>query len=105
MPSQPFNDRKGLLDFDSFHGEARFVNVLFGANVILFFLYFGGGPDDSRILIPLLIQKCQVAWYPDDPSDDEKMKMKNFFDALARFYPCTYCADDFSKNLRKSPVP
>lgn len=46
----------------------------------------------------------QAAWYPDDPSDDEKMKIKNFFDALARFYPCTYCADDFSKNLRKNPV-
>ena len=57
-------------------------------------------PDDSFIF-----QTWQVAWYPDYPTDDEKTKMKNFFDALARFYPCTYCADDFTKNLEESPVP
>ena len=47
----------------------------------------------------------QAAWYPDNPSPDEQTMMTNFFEALARFYPCTYCADDFAKNLRKSPVP
>ena len=30
--------------------------------------------------------------------------MKNFMDALAIFYPCTYCAQDFQENIKKSPV-
>jgi hypothetical protein len=30
--------------------------------------------------------------------------MKNFIEALAYFYPCTYCAADFQENLREKPV-
>eukprot|EP00977_Amphora_coffeiformis_P017929 scaffold6026_cov163-Amphora_coffeaeformis.AAC.9 len=45
-----------------------------------------------------------AAWYPDDPSEDDKTKMKNFFEALAQFYPCTYCADDFRKKIRTHPI-
>lgn len=57
----------------------------------------------SRCFLKLL--QFQVAWYPDNPGEDDKRMIKNFFDALARFYPCTYCAHDFSKNLREKPLP
>jgi mitochondrial FAD-linked sulfhydryl oxidase len=30
--------------------------------------------------------------------------MTNFMTALARFYPCTWCARDFKKNLEQKPV-
>lgn len=45
-----------------------------------------------------------AAWYPDKPSEDDKLLMTNFMASLARFYPCTWCATDFQKNLEKSPV-
>lgn len=45
-----------------------------------------------------------AAWYPDNPSTEDKKLMTNFMEALARFYPCTYCAADFQNNLKQSPV-
>jgi mitochondrial FAD-linked sulfhydryl oxidase len=30
--------------------------------------------------------------------------MRNFFNALSRFYPCTYCANDFQQNIKQQPV-
>ena len=30
--------------------------------------------------------------------------MVNFFSAIARFYPCTWCAKDFTENLKSKPV-
>ena len=30
--------------------------------------------------------------------------MTNFMAALARFYPCPWCADDFQKHLKQEPV-
>ena len=36
-----------------------------------------------------------AAWYPDQPSSDEKHSMQQFMSAFARFYPCTWCAKDF----------
>ncbi|GKY94932.1 hypothetical protein MPSEU_000458100 [Mayamaea pseudoterrestris] len=46
-----------------------------------------------------------AAWYPDQPSETEQTLVRHFFAAIARFYPCTYCAEDFAENLKKSPVP
>jgi len=45
-----------------------------------------------------------AAWYPENPTQEEQLKMKHFMDALSIFYPCTYCAHDFQENLQKSPV-
>jgi len=45
-----------------------------------------------------------TAWYPDQPTSQQKGRMTNFFQTLADFYPCTYCAEDFQTNLEKSPV-
>jgi hypothetical protein len=30
--------------------------------------------------------------------------MTNFMEALAIFYPCTYCAIDFRENMKQSPI-
>jgi hypothetical protein len=46
----------------------------------------------------------KAAWYPDKPTFDEEQKMSQFMEALSIFYPCTYCADDFQRNLKISPV-
>eukprot|EP00568_Trieres_chinensis_P002302 CAMPEP_0183293250 /NCGR_PEP_ID=MMETSP0160_2-20130417/2007_1 /TAXON_ID=2839 ORGANISM="Odontella Sinensis, Strain Grunow 1884" /NCGR_SAMPLE_ID=MMETSP0160_2 /ASSEMBLY_ACC=CAM_ASM_000250 /LENGTH=171 /DNA_ID=CAMNT_0025454337 /DNA_START=69 /DNA_END=581 /DNA_ORIENTATION=+ len=45
-----------------------------------------------------------AAWYPENPNPSERRKMTDFMSALATFYPCTYCADDFRTNLEQSPV-
>jgi len=44
-----------------------------------------------------------AAWYPSQPSSEDKQSMSNFMTALARFYPCTWCATDFQKNIQLSP--
>jgi len=45
-----------------------------------------------------------AAWYPDKPTMEQKHKITNFFTALAEFYPCTWCADDFQANIKKTPI-
>mmetsp|Transcript_3063 Transcript_3063/g.4440 ORF Transcript_3063/g.4440 Transcript_3063/m.4440 type:complete len:81 (-) Transcript_3063:205-447(-) len=30
--------------------------------------------------------------------------MTHFFSAVAKFYPCTYCAEDFQQNLELQPA-
>jgi FAD-linked sulfhydryl oxidase len=45
-----------------------------------------------------------VAWYPDQPTTQQRERMTNLFQALADFYPCHWCAEDFQKNLEKAPV-
>lgn len=45
-----------------------------------------------------------TAWYPDKPTVEDQTLMKQFFTSFARFYPCTWCADDFQANLKKKPV-
>lgn len=47
---------------------------------------------------------CMAAWYPDQPTTQQKSRITNFFGALADFYPCPWCADDFQQNLEKTPV-
>merc|ERR1711971_799757 len=45
-----------------------------------------------------------AAWYPDKPSENDQISMNNFIQGLAKFYPCTYCAEDFRVNIEKEPV-
>ena len=44
-----------------------------------------------------------AAWYPTSPSTEDKQHMSGFMHALARFYPCTWCAADFQQNIELSP--
>mmetsp|Transcript_7483 Transcript_7483/g.11165 ORF Transcript_7483/g.11165 Transcript_7483/m.11165 type:complete len:199 (-) Transcript_7483:1493-2089(-) len=44
-----------------------------------------------------------AAWYPSQPTSEDKKLMSNFMIALARFYPCTWCATDFQNNVQLSP--
>ena len=45
-----------------------------------------------------------AAWYPDQPTAQEESMIRSFFQSFARFYPCTWCAEDFQKNLETKPV-
>jgi FAD-linked sulfhydryl oxidase len=45
-----------------------------------------------------------AAWYPDKPTTEQKTKITNFFQGLAEFYPCPWCADDFQDNIKKTPI-
>ena len=45
-----------------------------------------------------------AAWYPDKPTTQQQSRMTNFFQTLAEFYPCPWCADDFQSNVEKTPV-
>jgi FAD-linked sulfhydryl oxidase len=46
----------------------------------------------------------QAAWYPDKPSKQDQSQIKQFFVALARFYPCPWCASDFSNKIQEKPI-
>jgi hypothetical protein len=46
----------------------------------------------------------KAAWYPDKPTVEQERKMVNFMDALATFYPCSYCAEDFQQYMKQSPI-
>jgi FAD-linked sulfhydryl oxidase len=45
-----------------------------------------------------------AAWYPDVPTERDQQLMMGFYDAVAQFYPCTWCAKDFTRNIQQSPV-
>ncbi|KAL4487526.1 hypothetical protein ABPG72_007046 [Tetrahymena utriculariae] len=42
-------------------------------------------------------------YYPKNPTEEEKQKIKNFFDSFATFYPCKPCALHFQKDILKTP--
>jgi Erv1 / Alr family len=46
----------------------------------------------------------QAAWYPDNPTKREQTLMTNFVRALAKWYPCSYCAADFREHVAAQPV-
>jgi mitochondrial FAD-linked sulfhydryl oxidase len=45
-----------------------------------------------------------AAWYPDNPTPTDETMIQQFFTGFARFYPCTWCAEDFQRNLQEKPV-
>ncbi|KAH8287243.1 hypothetical protein KR054_004718 [Drosophila jambulina] len=45
-----------------------------------------------------------AAFYSDNPTDNEKRDMKNFFEVLSRLYPCEFCAKDFRTDLDVNPI-
>ena len=44
------------------------------------------------------------AWYPENPTTEQRTSMTQFIQGLSLFYPCTYCAVDFQENIQKHPV-
>ena len=44
-----------------------------------------------------------AAWYPNTPTAKDQHLMSGFIQALAAFYPCSWCATDFQQNIELSP--
>lgn len=44
-----------------------------------------------------------AAYYPDQPSHQQQNEMKQFMTIFGKFFPCDYCATDFSENLKRNP--
>ncbi|KAK0088179.1 hypothetical protein PV325_012846 [Microctonus aethiopoides] len=44
-----------------------------------------------------------AAYYPEQPTNQEKNEMKTFFYIFSKFYPCAPCAEDLREQLKISP--
>ncbi|XP_034180809.2 evr1_Alr domain-containing protein Alr [Osmia lignaria lignaria] len=44
-----------------------------------------------------------AAYYPDNPSDEQKSDMKTFFKIFSKFYPCYVCAEDLQEQIKQYP--
>ncbi|XP_058792809.1 FAD-linked sulfhydryl oxidase ALR isoform X1 [Phymastichus coffea] len=44
-----------------------------------------------------------AAYYPKNPSTEQRKDMKTFFHLLSQFYPCHICAGDLQEQLKVSP--
>lgn len=44
-----------------------------------------------------------AANYPNNPSKEQEIKVKNLIEALADFYPCSPCAKDFRESIKEHP--
>ncbi|XP_062543054.1 FAD-linked sulfhydryl oxidase ALR-like [Armigeres subalbatus] len=44
-----------------------------------------------------------AAYYPDEPTSQDRTNIRQFFEAFSKVYPCGYCAEDFQKELKNSP--
>ncbi|EGR33714.1 hypothetical protein IMG5_043300 [Ichthyophthirius multifiliis] len=42
-------------------------------------------------------------YYPENPTEDEKQKMLQFYNIFAYFYPCKPCSAHFQKDIINSP--
>ena len=45
-----------------------------------------------------------AANYPDQPTEQQKKDVKGLFSILSRLYPCEFCARDFRKEIKETPV-
>jgi hypothetical protein len=41
-----------------------------------------------------------ASMYPDKPNEEDKMRMKNFFEGLATHFPCPECAEHFKEGIK-----
>jgi FAD-linked sulfhydryl oxidase len=44
-----------------------------------------------------------AAFYPESPTDSDRNIMSSFIQGLARFYPCSYCAEDLREQVKLHP--
>lgn len=46
-----------------------------------------------------------AAYYPDQPSEQHKQNASALFNSLPSLYPCSYCADELGKELKRVGPP
>ena len=44
-----------------------------------------------------------AAHFPEAPSTEDQAHLQQFYESLARFYPCPICAADFQQSVRDNP--
>lgn len=44
-----------------------------------------------------------AAYYPDQPRAEDVTSMRSFILGLARFYPCSHCAEALRSDLERLP--
>lgn len=44
-----------------------------------------------------------AAYYPDNPSEEEKQSAMSLIMGLSQLYPCSICVDDFKESVKASP--
>eukprot|EP01095_Lingulamoeba_sp_RSL-Kostka_P007630 TRINITY_DN244_c0_g1_i1.p1 TRINITY_DN244_c0_g1~~TRINITY_DN244_c0_g1_i1.p1 ORF type:complete len:172 (-),score=54.74 TRINITY_DN244_c0_g1_i1:87-602(-) len=44
-----------------------------------------------------------AAFYPNNPSDEEKQNVNELIVSVSKNFPCTFCANDFKKYIKKHP--
>lgn len=42
-----------------------------------------------------------AAYYPENPSEQDKQSIKGFFEGFKQLYPCTHCRGHFQKDYEK----
>ena len=42
--------------------------------------------------------------YPENPTDEDKERIKSFFLMLGNTLPCRYCRENYTRHLRKLPI-
>ena len=45
-----------------------------------------------------------AAKYPSRPTTEDKSDMREFIRIFAKIYPCSYCAQEFAKDMKEMPV-
>ncbi|CAK9299478.1 unnamed protein product [Gordionus sp. m RMFG-2023] len=43
-----------------------------------------------------------AAYYPKEPSNEDKKDMETFINLVAKFYPCDICAEDFKNQIKRN---
>ncbi|EEB18550.1 Augmenter of liver regeneration, putative [Pediculus humanus corporis] len=44
-----------------------------------------------------------AAYYPDNPTDEQKNDVHQFMKLFSRFYPCSVCAEDLQQQIERFP--
>ena len=64
-------------------------------------------PDAHPRRLPRTPRTAQLhtaaAWYPDNPTEQDKTAGRNLISSLAAMYPCLHCAEDFRSTVRDDP--
>lgn len=44
-----------------------------------------------------------AAYYPEQPTETQRISAVHFIESLALLYPCPHCAQDFQESIKRSP--
>ena len=98
----PTRDEIGVSTWSLLHSMVRAHSYLL-VRFREFLFLLGSSSQRKTIVITRLSNITQAAWYPNKPTKEDKQSMSAFMIALARFYPCSWCASDFQANVKLSP--